>query len=78
VTDDELDDDRPPLPLRPGEVLRLILPAFIGSTAVAVVGLVLILTHHRTVGIVLVVIAAVGGLAFRAALVYRAQMRRDR
>ncbi len=71
-----LPDDRPGFtPPRPGQVLRLVLPSFVASGALAVAGLVLALAGHRTVGLVLVAVAAVGGLAMRAVLVYRAQLR---
>lgn len=69
-------DDRPAYtPLRPSQVMRLVLPSFIGSTLLAVAGLVLALDHHRTTGLVLIAIAAVGGLGLRGYIVYRAQMR---
>jgi hypothetical protein len=67
---------RYPSPLRPGEVLRLVLPAFVASTVVAAAGVVLVLSGQRTVGFVLVVIAAVGGIFWRARVVLRAQQRR--
>ena len=67
--------DEGPRPLRPGEVLRLVLPAFVVSTALAVAGIVLVLLGHDVVGLVLVAVAAVGGLFYRARVVWRAQQR---
>lgn len=64
-----------PPPLRPREVLRLVLPAFAASTVVAATGVALVLVGHRTVGLILVVIAAVGGLFYRARVLLRAQQR---
>lgn len=55
-------------------MLRLVLPAFVVSTVVAAIGVVLVLVGQRTVGLVLVVVAAVGGLLFRARLVMRAEL----
>ena len=65
--------ERPPGPLRPGEVLRLVLPAFAVSTVLAVVGVVLVLVGQRTIGLIVIVVAAVGGLFYRARRLMRAQ-----
>jgi hypothetical protein len=70
--DDPGDDQRP---LRPGprDILRLVLPVFGATALVVAVGIVLILTHHRTLGTILVGIGAIGGFAVRAWLVWRTQ-----
>ena len=65
-------------PLGPGRVLRLVLPSFVVSTLVAAAGVALFFVGQRTIGLFLVVLATVGGLAVRARLVYREQMRPPR
>lgn len=67
--------DSPVGPLRPGRVLRLVLPSFVVSTALAAAGVALFVVGQRTIGLILVVLATVGGLAVRGRLVYREQMR---
>ena len=68
------DEDPPVVPLSPKRVLRIILPSFIISVVLAVAGVVLFVSGYHTVGMVLVIVAAVGGLVVRGRLVYRAQM----
>jgi hypothetical protein len=76
------EDDRaapgvpPPTVLSPREVLRLVLPAFAVSTVLAVIGVVLVLSGQRTIGLVLVVVAAVGGLLYRGRRLAKAQQAR--
>jgi hypothetical protein len=70
--DDPADDPPRPLP-GPRQVARIVLPVFAASTLVMVVGVVLALTHHRSIGLVLVVVGAVGGFAVRARLMIRSQ-----
>jgi hypothetical protein len=65
-----------PQPLRPAVVLRVVLPAFVASTLVALIGVVLVLTGHRTVGLVIIAVGALGGLVVRMRLVTRAQQQR--
>lgn len=73
--DQEGPTDAPPgLPLSPKRVLRIVLPSFIVSTVLAVAGVVLFVSGYRTVGLVLVMVAAIGGLVVRGRLVYRAQI----
>ena len=67
-------DDPPGAALSPERVLRIVAPSFIASIALAVAGVVLFVSGYRTVGLVLVVAAAVGGLAVRARLVYGAEI----
>lgn len=74
-------EDLPGSALSAKRVLRIVLPSFLASTALAVAGVVLFVVGQRTIGLVLVIVGAVGGLAVRARLVYRAQMggrRRER
>ncbi|MDA8062937.1 MAG: hypothetical protein M0T80_11015 [Actinomycetota bacterium] len=74
---DGLDGARVPFAgLSPKQVLRIVLPSFVVSMALAVVGVVLFVYGYQVIGLVLVVVATVGGLAVRARLVYRAQDRR--
>ncbi len=73
--DDFAPPPRPPAP-SPRQVLRLVLPVFAASTLIVVLGVILDLAHHRTIGIVLVVIGAVGGFFLRTALMYRNQQGR--
>ena len=70
---DEFDRDARPRSPSPRQVARLLLPAFAASALVVVVGVVLVLVHHRTIGVILVVIGAVGGFFLRAALMLRSQ-----
>jgi hypothetical protein len=51
----------------------LVLPSFAATAVCAVVGLVLIVLHHRAIGVVILVIGAVGGFLFRMRLMWRAQ-----
>jgi uncharacterized membrane protein len=62
-------------PRRPNgrEALRLVLPSFAVTAVCAVVGLVLIVLHHRAIGVVILVIGAVGGFLFRMRLMWRHQ-----
>ncbi len=53
--------------------MRVVLPAFAVSTVVAAAGLALVLAGQRTIGVALVAVAALGGMALRTRLVYRAQ-----
>lgn len=52
------------------------MPIFALSTLMMGVGILLVVTHHRTIGIVVFVIGAVGGFGLRARLVMRAQHER--
>jgi uncharacterized membrane protein YgaE (UPF0421/DUF939 family) len=73
--DEEGFDEGPPVErLSPKRVLRIILPSFVISVVLAVVGVALFVSGYHTVGMVLVIVAAVGGLLVRGRLVYRAQM----
>jgi hypothetical protein len=55
------------------ETLRLILPSFVVSVVLVVIGIVLINDHHRGIGLVLVVIGAAGGFLVRMRLMLRAR-----
>jgi uncharacterized membrane-anchored protein len=68
--------DDPPPPLSGRDAIRLMLPVFIISALVAIVGLVLFTSHHQTVGLVLIAIGAVGGFAIRARIMFRQQIGR--
>ena len=70
--DDQPDDQPRQLP-GPRQVLRLVLPVFAASVLVMVVGLLLAINHHRTIGVVLIAVGAMAGFAVRAQLVLRSQ-----
>jgi len=55
------------------QVVRLLLAAFVASAAVMLVGALLAVEHHRTAGIVVFAVGAVGGFAVRARLMVRRQ-----
>jgi uncharacterized membrane protein len=73
---EEIADDRPRRSPGPGHVVRLLMPAFAASTVVVLIGVVLAGSHHRTLGVILIVVGAVGGLAVRAWLMLRDQQGR--
>jgi hypothetical protein len=68
---------RNPAQPRPREVARLLLPAFAASTLVILVGILLIVEHHRSLGFVLVMVGLLGGFGVRAWLMLRDQRRRQ-
>jgi hypothetical protein len=70
---EEITDDVPRRSSRPGHVLRLLAPAFAASIVVVLVGVFLARSHHRTLGVVLIVVGAIGGFAVRAWLMIRDQ-----
>ncbi|MST34880.1 hypothetical protein GHK86_19405 [Acidimicrobiaceae bacterium USS-CC1] len=76
--DDEATPEAPRTPLDPKRVMRVILPSFVASMALAAAGLALFVVGQRTIGLILVVVATVGGLAVRTRLVYREQVRQRR
>jgi hypothetical protein len=73
---DDASEDFPRPPLRPRQVFRLVLPVFAASILVMVIGVILVVTHHRTPGIIVFVIGVIGGFAVRARLLFRAQQGR--
>jgi hypothetical protein len=53
--------------------MRMLLPSFILSTVLVVVGIILVLAHHRGVGLFLVVVAAATGFVVRMRLMLRSR-----
>jgi len=70
--DDGADQSQPRRP-NGREALRLVLPSFAVTAVCVVVGLVLIVLHHRGIGLAVVVIGAAGGFVFRMRLMWRQQ-----
>jgi hypothetical protein len=60
-------------PLGGRETMRMLLPSFLLSTVLVVVGIILVLAHHRGVGLFLVVVAAAGGFVIRMRLMLRSR-----
>jgi hypothetical protein len=57
------------------ETMRMLLPSFVVSAVLVVVGIVLVLAHHRSIGLFLMVLAAAVGFVVRLRLMLRAQRR---
>jgi Flp pilus assembly protein TadB len=55
------------------ETMRMLLPSFIFSTVLVVVGVILVLAHHRGIGLFLVVVAAASGFVVRMRLMLRSR-----
>jgi hypothetical protein len=66
-------DDRSRPRLGPRQVARLVVPVFVASTLVMAIGLLLVVAHHRSVGLIIIVAGAVGGFLVRAWLMIRSQ-----
>jgi hypothetical protein len=68
-------DDPVRPPMTPRQVLRLLAPTFLASAVLCVVGIVLVVNHHRTLGIALLLVGAGVGMIVRMRLMMRAQRR---
>jgi hypothetical protein len=73
---EDIPGDGPRRSSAPGHVVRLLMPVFAASILVVLVGVILARSHHRTIGVVLIVVGAVGGFAVRAWLMIRDQQGR--
>jgi Flp pilus assembly protein TadB len=60
-------------PLGGRETMRMLLPSFIFSSLLVVVGIILVLAHHRGIGLFLIVVAAAAGFVVRMRLMLRSR-----
>ncbi len=68
-------DDRDPMQMSGGEVMRMLGPSFAASIVACVVGFILIANGHRALGIVALLLGAGVGAVVRLRLMMRGRRR---